>query len=109
MPIYEYECLTCGTTFEKRQSYYEAPIADCPNGHAETRRLLSTPAIVFKGSGFYVNDSRKDGKNGASSNGKSSDSSSHSENKSSEGKSAESKSESKSSESKSETKAEAKA
>jgi putative FmdB family regulatory protein len=65
MPIYEYECLTCGTTFEKRQSFSEVAKADCPNGHAETRRLISSPAIVFKGSGFYVNDSR----NGNSSNG----------------------------------------
>ena len=58
MPIYEYECLTCGTTFEKRQSFSEVAKADCPNGHSETRRLISSPAIVFKGSGFYVNDSR---------------------------------------------------
>ena len=63
MPIYEYECLTCGTTFEKRQSFSEEPRADCPNGHEKTRRLLSAPAIVFKGSGFYINDS-KSSKNG---------------------------------------------
>jgi putative FmdB family regulatory protein len=61
MPIYEYECLTCGTTFEKRQSFSEPAKADCPNGHSETRRLISSPAIVFKGSGFYVNDSRNGG------------------------------------------------
>jgi len=73
MPIYEYECLTCGTTFEKRQSFSEPPVADCPNGHPDTRRLLSAPAIVFKGSGFYITDS-KTGKNGA--NAKSSSSSS---------------------------------
>ena len=66
MPIYEYECLTCGSTFEKRQSFSEKPIADCPNGHEDTRRLLSAPAIVFKGSGFYINDSKgsKNGING---------------------------------------------
>ncbi len=78
MPIYEYECLACGTTFEKRQSFKEDPIADCPNGHPETRRLLSTPAIVFKGSGFYINDSKssKESTNGSSSkNGKSESSS----------------------------------
>ena len=68
MPIYEYECLTCGITFEKRQSFSEEPIADCPNGHDDTRRLLSAPAIVFKGSGFYINDSKgsKNGINGTS-------------------------------------------
>jgi putative FmdB family regulatory protein len=58
MPIYEYECLTCGVTFEKRQSFSDVPKADCPNGHSETRRLLAAPAIVFKGSGFYINDSK---------------------------------------------------
>ena len=68
MPIYEYECLTCGTTFEKRQSFNEPPEADCPQGHGETRRLLSAPAIVFKGSGFYINDSKgsKQSANGTS-------------------------------------------
>ena len=68
MPIYEYECLTCGLTFEKRQSFTDEPKATCPNGHPETRRLLAAPAIVFKGSGFYVTDSKsKNGANGASS------------------------------------------
>lgn len=68
MPIYEYECLKCGTTFEKRQSFSDEPKANCPNGHQETRRLIAAPAIVFKGSGFYVNDSKasKNGLNGAS-------------------------------------------
>lgn len=60
MPIYEYECLNCGTTFEKRQSFSDEPKADCPNGHPETKRLLAAPAIVFKGSGFYITDSKAD-------------------------------------------------
>ena len=63
MPIYEYECLTCGLKFEKRQSFSDEPVADCPNGHSDTRRLIAAPAIVFKGSGFYVTDSK--GKNSA--------------------------------------------
>lgn len=61
MPIYEYECLTCGTIFEKRQSFSEPPKAVCPNGHPDTRRRLAVPAIVFKGSGFYVTDNRTNG------------------------------------------------
>ncbi len=65
MPIYEYECLTCNTIFEKRQSFNDDAGADCPQGHTQTRRLIAAPAIVFKGSGFYVNDS-KSSKNGAS-------------------------------------------
>jgi putative FmdB family regulatory protein len=67
MPIYEYECMACGTTFEKRQGFHDEPKADCPNGHIETRRLIGTPAIVFKGSGFYINDSKTDKKNGSKS------------------------------------------
>ncbi|MBN1218613.1 MAG: zinc ribbon domain-containing protein [Anaerolineae bacterium] len=63
MPIYEYECLICGSHFEKRQSFSDEPHADCPNGHTKTRRLLAAPTIVFKGSGFYVTDNRS--KNGA--------------------------------------------
>jgi putative FmdB family regulatory protein len=69
MPIYEYECLSCGIQFEKRQSFNDAPQADCPNGHKETRRLLATPTIVFKGSGFYVTDNRSKTKNGVNTNG----------------------------------------
>lgn len=71
MPIYEYECQTCGVHFEKRQSFNDAPHADCPNGHSDTRRLLVAPVIVFKGSGFYVTDHR--GKNGANGSGKKSE------------------------------------
>ena len=78
MPIYEYECLTCGVTFEKRQSFSDESKAKCPNGHAETRRLLAAPAIVFKGSGFYINDSKasKSSVNGGASKSEKSDSSS---------------------------------
>ena len=68
MPIYEYECLTCGTTFEKRQSYSDEAFADCPNGHDDTRRLLSAPAIVFKGSGFYITDSKTGAKSATAAN-----------------------------------------
>jgi putative FmdB family regulatory protein len=105
MPIYEYECLTCGVIFDKRQSFNDEPKANCPNGHAETRRLLAAPAIVFKGSGFYINDSKasKSSANGSSAKSEKSESSSESKSDSkSESKSdskAETKSESSSSES----------
>ena len=101
MPIYEYECLTCGTTFEKRQSFSAEPVSDCPNGHGETRRLLSTPAIVFKGSGFYINDSK------GNSNGKSKSSDSKAEKSESKSETSESKSDT--SENKATTKTETKA
>ncbi len=69
MPIYEYECLECGAHFDLRQSHNPraavSPIA-CPNGHKSVRRLLSRPAIIFKGSGFYVTDHARTGSGRAS-------------------------------------------
>jgi putative FmdB family regulatory protein len=70
MPIYEYQCLICGTHFEKRQSFSDEPRADCPDGHKETRRLLGAPVVLFKGSGFYVTDNRNS-RNGANAGKKS--------------------------------------
>ncbi len=68
MPIYEYQCLECHYIFEKRQGFFDEPKAECPRcHHVESRRLITTPTIVFKGSGFYVTDNRSNGK--ASSNG----------------------------------------
>ena len=68
MPIYEYECQNCSTIFEKRQSFSDEPKAVCPFCESnKTRRLIAAPAIVFKGSGFYVNDSKaKNSANGTS-------------------------------------------
>ncbi len=59
MPIYEYECTTCGLHFERRQSFGDTNVPACPNGHDRVQRLFSAPGIVFKGSGWYVTDSRK--------------------------------------------------
>jgi len=61
MPIYEFECLECGDHFELRQSINQSPPAVCPAGHRSVRRLLSAPAIIFKGSGFYVTDHGRNG------------------------------------------------
>ena len=63
MPVYEYECLTCHTHFERMQHFDDPPLQRCPRGHHNVRRLFSPPAIVFKGSGFYVTDHRQ-GNNG---------------------------------------------
>jgi len=65
MPIYEYECLECGSRFDLRQSIEPTaakPAITCPAGHTLVRRLLSRPAIIFKGSGFYVTDHGRNGK-----------------------------------------------
>jgi putative FmdB family regulatory protein len=61
MPIYEYECFDCGARFEQWQRIGDSPAATCPNGHSQVRRLLSRPAIIFRGSGFYVTDHGRNG------------------------------------------------
>ena len=63
MPTYQYRCFTCDVTFEERQSFSDPPItayAGCPQHHqgCDIRRVLSSPTIVFKGSGFYVTDNK---------------------------------------------------
>lgn len=58
MPIYVYQCDTCGLTFERRQHMTEAPLVDCPECEGHVRRVIQPVGIVFKGSGFYVTDNR---------------------------------------------------
>ncbi|MDM8527318.1 zinc ribbon domain-containing protein [Anaerolineales bacterium HSG24] len=59
MPIYEYRCPECGKIFEKRQSFNAAPVIDCVEcNFTGAKRRITAPAIVFKGSGFYVTDTR---------------------------------------------------
>ncbi len=58
MPLYEYQCGTCGTTFEQLQRFGEAPVQQCPRGHAQVRRVYTPVGIIFKGSGFYTTDYR---------------------------------------------------
>ena len=56
MPRYDYECQTCHHQFELKQSFSSEPVADCPVCQNVSRRLIHSVPIVFKGSGFYVND-----------------------------------------------------
>lgn len=58
MPIYEYQCSSCKQRFELRQGYTDEAIAVCPVCKSNARRLFSPVPIVFKGSGFYITDSR---------------------------------------------------
>jgi len=60
MPIYEYKCTKCGCRFEVRQDFDDEPITQCQNNGCDglVRRVFSPPAIIFKGSGFYVTDNR---------------------------------------------------
>ncbi len=59
MPTYEYKCDSCGHSFEKFQSIKDEPLRTCEACGAEVRRLFGTAGIIFKGSGFYVNDYKK--------------------------------------------------
>ncbi|ACZ39026.1 FmdB family zinc ribbon protein [Sphaerobacter thermophilus] len=65
MPIYEYACGTCGHTFERKQRFSDEPVSECPECGAQVRRVLHPAGIIFKGSGWYITDSRKS--NGSSS------------------------------------------
>jgi putative FmdB family regulatory protein len=58
MPIYVYQCETCGLTFERRQRMTEPPLKDCPECEGHVHRVIQPVGIVFKGSGFYVTDNR---------------------------------------------------
>ncbi|MBN2005293.1 MAG: hypothetical protein JXA21_18185 [Anaerolineae bacterium] len=58
MPLYAYQCQDCGLTFERRQSFSEAPITVCPECGGTVQRLIQPVGIIFKGSGFYVTDNR---------------------------------------------------
>lgn len=64
MPIYEYQCEKCGHVFDAIQKYTDAPLSDCPECDGSVARLVSTPAIQFKGSGFYITDYNKSGGSG---------------------------------------------
>lgn len=58
MPLYEYECESCGVRFERRQHMEDEPIRVCPECGGEVHRLIQPVGIIFKGSGFYVTDNR---------------------------------------------------
>jgi putative FmdB family regulatory protein len=60
MPTYEYECRECSYTFEAFQSINDAPIKTCPLCGGDVKRLIGGGSgIIFKGSGFYITDSKK--------------------------------------------------
>jgi len=57
MPVYEYECGSCGERFEVVQKFSDPSIAECNLCHGtNVRKVLSIPAFVLKGSGWYVTD-----------------------------------------------------
>ncbi len=58
MPIYEYECTNCDHTFEVQQKFSDKPRSRCPRCRSKVRRVIHPAGIIFKGSGWYINDSR---------------------------------------------------
>lgn len=56
MPIYEYACQSCGKRTELLQRMDDPPLATCPQCGGEVKKLVSAPAVQFKGSGWYVTD-----------------------------------------------------
>jgi putative FmdB family regulatory protein len=74
MPLYEYECEACAHRFERIQKFSDPPVDTCPTcGKGPVRKLFSSPAIQFKGSGWYITDyARKGGSDKASSTASSS-------------------------------------
>lgn len=62
MPLYEYQCDVCGHRFEVIQKFADAPRDTCPSCGGAVKKLLSSPAIQFKGSGWYITDYARSGK-----------------------------------------------
>jgi putative FmdB family regulatory protein len=61
MPIYQYVCSKCNSSFELRQGFDDENVAPCPKCKSEAKRRFMPVPIIFKGSGFYVTDSRSPG------------------------------------------------
>jgi putative FmdB family regulatory protein len=61
MPLYEYECEQCASRFEVIQKFSDPPAQACPSCGGSVRKLLSSPAIQFKGSGWYITDYARKG------------------------------------------------
>ena len=58
MPTYEYQCKTCGHHFEQFQRFSDDPLKECPKCGKEIRRVIYPTGVIFKGSGWYITDSR---------------------------------------------------
>lgn len=79
MPTYQYACTECAHRFEAVQSFSDASLTECPQCAGRLRKVFSSVGVVFKGSGFYRNDSRATGNGSSDSSSKASSDSSSSE------------------------------
>jgi putative FmdB family regulatory protein len=62
MPLYEYQCDKCAHRFEVIQKFSDSPVDVCPKCGGAVKKLLSSPAIQFKGTGWYITDYARSGK-----------------------------------------------
>ncbi|MGH3518232.1 MAG: FmdB family zinc ribbon protein [Haloechinothrix sp.] len=62
MPTYQYACKECDHEFEAVQSFTDTSLTDCPDCAGPLRKLFGSVGVIFKGSGFYRNDSRSGSK-----------------------------------------------
>src|SRR5579864_3361724 len=76
VPTYTYKCIACDDVVEKRQSFSDPPLTTCAQCGGALRKVIHPVGIVFKGSGWYITDSRSS--SSASANGRASSSSSDS-------------------------------
>ncbi len=74
MPVYEYECLSCGKIHEISQRFNDDPLIECPDCKGNLKKLISRTSFVLKGSGWYKTDY-------ASNNGKKKEGTERSDNK----------------------------
>ncbi|MGV9235211.1 FmdB family zinc ribbon protein [Streptomyces nigra] len=83
MPTYQYQCTECGEGLEAVQKFTDDALTECPNCQGRLKKVFSAVGIVFKGSGFYRNDSRGSSSSSSPASSKSSSSSSSSSDSSS--------------------------
>lgn len=67
MPTYQYRCADCGDELEVKQSFSDAALTTCPSCEGGLRKVFGAAGVVFKGSGFYRNDSRSSSSGSSSS------------------------------------------
>lgn len=79
MPTYQYRCTDCGEPLEVVQSFTDDPLTVCPSCQGRLRKVFNSVGIVFKGSGFYRNDSRGSSSSSSPASSKSSSSGSSSD------------------------------
>jgi putative FmdB family regulatory protein len=79
MPTYSYHCDTCGHDFDAVQRFADEPLKECPQCGAAIRRVIQPVGVVFKGSGWYITDSRKGSSEGSESSSRAKSSSEFSE------------------------------